>query len=132
MNSWFKLLYAFKEQKFPNYFYGLSPRFIVGACQIPMGSKIENAEEAYEITKRLFEGMERYNSGGYIVVSNQCDIHSGPVMSLREANWTKEAIGTNFDEIWKRYGNEIIEGNFNIDAEERKILESIFNENSPQ
>lgn len=45
MNSWVKLLEAFREGWFPDYNYGLTLRFIIGACQAPVERKIEKSEE---------------------------------------------------------------------------------------
>jgi hypothetical protein len=39
MNQWLKILEAFDKGRFLNYYYGLTPRFIIGACQIPIGEK---------------------------------------------------------------------------------------------
>jgi hypothetical protein len=127
MNNWVEILQAFKNGKFDKYYYGLTPRFIVGACQVPIGSKFKNGQIAYEVTKQVFDGMKSYNKNGLIVTSNHCEIHNGPVMNLSEGNLSENSIRTEFDEIWARYGDEIIEGNFGISSYDRKILEIIFN-----
>lgn len=57
--------------------------------------------------------MKKYNINETIVVNNQCGIHNGPVMSLSLSVWSENSISTSFDEIWTRYGDEIIEGNYN-------------------
>jgi len=126
MNQWLKILEAFKEGKFPQYYYGLTPRFIIGACQIPIGKKFENKEAAYEATEKMFNEMRLFNSDEIIVVSNQCGIHNGPVMRLSEQHWYKGEIATTFEEIWYRYGDEIVKGDYQIEATERKIIEKIF------
>jgi len=47
-------------------------------------------------------------------------------MSLSTIKWSEESIATSIDEIWKRYEEEIIEGNYNISSSERRIVEKIF------
>jgi hypothetical protein len=126
MNDWLKILEAFRDGKFPDYFYGLTPRFIIGACQIPIGKQFDSSELAYEATKKMFNEMQAFNTNVAIVVSNKCGIHNGPVMSLSTNKWTDESIATSIDEIWERYGVEIIEGNYHISPSERRIVEKIF------
>lgn len=126
MNHWLKILEAYQEGKFPNYFYGLTPRFIIGACQIPIGKKFETEELAYKATKKMFDEMRAFNYEGKIVVSNRCGIHNGPVMSLSNRVWSDSAIATSFEEIWGRYCDEIVDGDYHIDLFERKIVEDIF------
>nr|WP_320023320.1 hypothetical protein [uncultured Draconibacterium sp.] len=123
--NWIDILLAYKDGKFDRYYYGLTPKLLVGACQVPMESKFENKQIAYEVTKRMIDEMQSYENDGLIVTSNQCEIHHGPVMKLAEGKVTKNSIGTNFDKIWVRYGDEIIEGNFGINSYDRKILKSI-------
>lgn len=126
MNDWLKILEAFRDGKFPNYFYGLTPRFIIGVCQIPIGKQFESNEIAFETTKKIFDEMQMYNKNGEVVVSNKCGIHNGPVMSLSTVKWTEGSIATSLVEIWDRYGEEIINGNYHISPVERKIAEDIF------
>lgn len=129
MNHWLKLLQALKNGKFPYYDFGLTPRFIIGACQIPIGEKIETKELAYELTKKMFEEMKAYNQDGkgeYVVISSNCGIHNGKVMNLDGCKWSETSIGTSFEEIWSRYGDEIVEGDYHINKEERKIIEDIY------
>jgi len=128
MNSytWLKILEAFREGKFPNYYYGLTFRFILGACQSPIGKKFETRELAYEATKEMFDEMSNFNKDGIIVVSNKCGIHNGPVMALAEREWMETAIATSLKEIWDRYGEEIVNGNYHINSDETKILLQIF------
>ena len=125
MIRWVDILKAYKDGKFDRYYYGLTPKLLVGACQEPMESNFENEHVACEVTKRLFDEMQSYEDDGLIVTSNHCGIHNGPVMKLAEGKLTRNSIGTNFDEIWKSYGEEIIEGNFGINSYDRKILKSI-------
>jgi hypothetical protein len=126
MNHWLKILEAFKAGKFTNYWYGLTPRFIIGACQTPIGAKFATSDLAYEATKQMYDEMQTFNNNGLVVVSNQCDIHKGPVMSLAEYKWSLNTIATSFEEVWNRYGKEIVDGNYHINPEERKILETIY------
>ena len=126
MNDWIEILKADHEGKFDRYFYGLTPRLIVGACQIPLGVEFENNKIAYNVTQEIFEEMRQYNKDGLIVSSNHCYIHNGPVIRFIEAEWTKDSIGISFDTIWNRYGDEIIAGNFGISAYDRQILKTIF------
>ncbi|SDE84300.1 hypothetical protein SAMN05421636_10813 [Pricia antarctica] len=126
MDHWIKILIAYREGKFARYFYGLTPRLIVGASQIPLGGEFENHEIAYNATEQIFEEMKHYNEKGLIVTSNLCDIHKGPVMQFIEAKWTKDSIGTDFGIVWKRYGNEIVSGNFGITPYDLQILNTIF------
>jgi len=126
MNYWIKILLAYREGKFSRYFYGLTPRLIVGACQIPLGVEFENHKIAYNATKKIFEEMKHYNENGLIVSSNTCDIHKGPVMQFIEAKWTKDSIGIGFEIVWSRYGNEIVSGDFGISSYDRQILNTIF------
>ncbi len=126
MKDWIKILLAYREGKFPRYFYGLTPRLIVGACQIPLGVKFENHKIAHNVTKQIFEEMQNYNENGLIVSSNLCAIHEGPVMHFTEAEWTKDSIGTGFDIVWNRYGEGIVSGDFGISTYDRQILYAIF------
>lgn len=125
MISWIDILLAYKDGKFDRYYYGLTPKLLVGACQEPIELKFENEQIAYEVTKRMFVEMQSYEDDGLIVTSNHCGIHNGPVMKLVEGKLTKTSIGTDFDKIWTRYGEEIIEGNFGINSYDRKILKTI-------
>ena len=127
MNDWLKLLEAFRDGEFYMYDYGLTPRFIVGGCQIPIGKKFDTEAEAYNTTKEMFEEMQDFNSNGNIVVSNRCGIHNGPVMSLSGGQWTENSIATSFEEVWSRYGDDIINGDYHINATELAILKKIFN-----
>jgi hypothetical protein len=47
-------------------------------------------------------------------------------MDLSECKWSESCILESFDEIWGRYGQEIIDGNYHINPAELKILEKIF------
>jgi len=125
MNDWLKILEAYRDGKFPNYYFGLTPRFIIGASQIPIGKKFATRELAYEATRQMFEEMQAFNVDGQIVVSSQCDIHKGPVMAMANRKWSESEIATSFEEIWSRYGDEITAGNYHIDSYERKIVEGI-------
>ena len=126
MIDWIDILLAYKDGKFDRYYYGLTPKLLVGACQVPMESNFENEQIAYKVTKRMFDEMQSYENDGLIVTSNLCGIHNGPVMKLAEGKVTKDSIGTNFDKIWARYGEEITEGNFGITSYDRKILKSLY------
>jgi hypothetical protein len=126
MNEWLKILEAFRDGKFPDYYYGLTPRFIIGVCQTPIGKRFESSELAFEATKKMFNEMQTFNRNEVIVVSNKCGIHNGPVMSLSTVRWTEVSIATSLEEIWERYGEEIIQGNYHISSAERKIVEEIF------
>ena len=125
MLGWIDILLAYNDGKFGRYYYGLTPKLLVGACQEPMGSKFENKQIAYEVTKRMFDEMLSYENDGLIVTSNHCEIHNGPVMRLVEGKVTENSIGTDFDKVWTSYGKEIIEGNFGINSYDRKILKTI-------
>lgn len=127
MQSWLKILYGYREGLFHMYYYGLTPRFIIGASQIPIGKIFSSEKEAYASTLKTFEEMNEFNSDGLVVVSNYCGIHKGPVLSLTEGKWTQDKIATTFEEIWNRYGDEIIKGEYQINKVETKILEAIFN-----
>ena len=126
MNHWSKILIAFKDGEFFNYYFGLTPRFIIGVCQNPIGNKFVSKELAYRTTKQMFTEMQQYNSEGLIVTSNSCDIHKGPVMKLVEREWSKDAICTSFDIIWGRYGEEITNGEYQINRTERKLVQQVF------
>lgn len=52
---------AYRQGKFSRYYFGLTRRLIVGACQNPIGSKFENDQAAYDTTKEIFEDMKHYN-----------------------------------------------------------------------
>lgn len=127
MIGWIDILLAYKDGKFDRYYYGLTPKLLVGACQQPMKSQFENEEIAYQVTKRMFDEMKSYEEHGLIVTSNHCEIHNGPVMKLAEGKVTENSIGTDFKKIWTRYGKEIVDGNFGINSYDNKILESISN-----
>ena len=128
MNDWSKLLLAFRDGKFPEYDYGLTPRFVVGACQIPIGAKLADEKTAWRVTKQMFAEMCGYDTDGHVVTSNLCPKHGGPVVQLAERKWDVDAIGTKFSEIWKRYGDEIVSGNYHISPKEMKILKEIYPE----
>jgi len=125
MIGWIDILLAYRQDKFDRYYYGLTPKLLVGACQKPMESKFENKQIAYDVTKRIFDEMQSYEDAGLIVTSNHCGIHNGPVMKLTEGKLTNNSIGTDFNKIWARYGEEIIEGKFGINSYDRKILKSM-------
>ncbi|WP_435578714.1 hypothetical protein [Gilvibacter sp.] len=123
--NWIKILKAYRQGKFDRYYYGLTPRMIIGASQNPMGSTFENEEIAYNRTFEMFQEMIEYNEDGLVVTSNYCGIHKGPVLSLTEGNLASHSLGTSFDIIWDRYGEEIISGEFGISAYDRKVLMKI-------
>ena len=125
MNDWLKILEANREGKF-KYYFGPTPRFIIGGCQNPIGTKFATEAIAKEATKEMFDEMKTFNKNGLIVTSNYCDNHHGPVLALSTIKWSEHSIGTSFEKIWERYGEEIIDGNYHIDNEERLILEKIF------
>ena len=125
MNDWFKILEANRAGKF-NYDFGPTPRFIIGGCQIPIGSKFASEAIAKEAMAEIFEEMRTFNRDGLIVMSNECDCVKGPVLALNTMRWSENSIGTSFEKIWERYGQEIIDGNYHIDKNERIILEKIF------
>ena len=126
LSKWVDILLAYKAGRFERYYYGLTPKLIIGACQVPMESKFANARIAYQTTKQMFDEMTSYNDDGFLVTSNPCNIHNGPVLKLAEGKLTKKSIKTSIDEIWERYGNDIIRGDFGINSYDRNILKSIF------
>ncbi len=128
MNSWYKILLGFKSGYFPNYEYGLTPRFIVGACQIPIRKKFETPELAKQTTKQMFDEMRSFENGKFIVISTLCDKHKGDVLNLSEQINVTNAINPTFEEIWERYGSEIIAGDYHISQQEGEIVEQIFRE----
>ncbi len=125
MNDWLKILEANREGKF-NYFFGPTPRFVIGGCQIPIGNKFDNEDQAKEAMREMFEEMKSFNKNGLIVISINCGIHHGPVLALSSAKWREDSIGTSFEKIWERYGEEIVDGNYHIDKIEHSILEQVF------
>lgn len=126
MNSWIKILQAFRNGYFPWYDYGLTLRFILGVCQIPIGKKFETAEQAKEAALQMFNEMKVYSEDNLVVTSNICGIHRGSVMCFTDTKWSDKTIGTTFEEIWNRYGEEIINGDYHISKEEREVVERIF------
>ncbi|MGJ8714782.1 MAG: hypothetical protein ACSHXG_06755 [Maribacter stanieri] len=125
--NWIKILKAYHQGKFDRYYYGLTPRMIIGACQNPLGIAFENEQIAYEQSNGIFQEMTEYNEDGLIVTSNYCGIHRGPVLSFTEGILTDESIGTSFRSIWNRYGYEIISGEFGISDYDKKILNELTN-----
>ena len=125
--NWIKILKAYHQGKFERYYYGLTPRMIIGASQNPMGTAFENEQIAYDTAYEIFQEMLQYNEDGLIVTSNYYGIHKGPVLSFAESNLTADSIGTNFNIIWKRYGDEIIAGEFGISNYDKKILDGLSN-----
>jgi hypothetical protein len=123
--NWIKILKAYHQGKFDRYFYGLTPKMIIGASQIPIGTAFENEQIAYKKAFEIFQEMAEYEEDGLIVSSNYCGIHKGPVLSFREGDLTSESIGTSFKSIWNRYGDEIISGEFGISDYDKKILNEI-------
>lgn len=128
--KWLKILLAFRDSAFPDYNYGLTPRFVLGASQNPIGNKFESEQIAKAKMQEMFDEMRNYNNNNLIVTSNQCEKHNGPVMSLIDSKWAESSIGTTFEEIWDRYGSEITKGNYHISDAEMTILKNILNENS--
>lgn len=110
------------------YVNGLTLRFIVGACQIPIGKVFETPELAKEFTEQMFNEMKNFDNHEYIVISTYCPIHNGVVMKLSGQKRTDNAINPTFDEVWERYGSEIIAGDYHINPKEKEIVEQIFNE----
>lgn len=125
--NWIKILKAYHQGKFDRYYYGLTPRMIIGACQNPIGTAFENEQIAYEKAYEIFQEMAEYNEDGIIVTSNYCGIHKGPVLSFTEGNLTAESIGTSFNSIWDRYGDEIISGEFGISDYDKEKLNELTN-----
>lgn len=123
--NWIKILNAYHQGKFDRYYYGLTPRMIIGASQNPMGKAFENKQIAYDTTYGVFQEMIEYNEDGLIVTSNYCNIHKGTVLSFTEGNLTANSIGTSFESIWNRYGDEIISGEFGISDYDKKVLNEI-------
>lgn len=70
--------------------------------------------------------MKYFNEGGLVVTSNQCGIHNGPVVSMIKSDWSENQLGTSFEEIWERYGDEIINGDFGINRYDTEVLKEIF------
>ncbi|GAK77204.1 hypothetical protein JCM19296_2809 [Nonlabens ulvanivorans] len=101
---------------------------IIGASQHTIGTAFENEQVAYDTAYGIFEEMVEYNEDGLIVTSNYCGIHKGPVLSFIESNLSAESIGTSFESIWDRYGDEIISGGeFGISDYDKKILNELTN-----
>lgn len=126
MNPWIDVLLGFREGKFPQYTYGLTPRLILGACQIPIGRKFENEALAYDAAKLMFDEMKAYNVNGIIVQATYCHIHNGAVFSLVDTKWNENSINVTFKDLWERYGVEIVEGSFNITTLDMKIIREIY------
>lgn len=78
-----------------------------------IGNKFEPDQIAKEKTEKMFDEMKNYNSKK-LIVTNLCEKHNGPVMSLIDWKWADSSIGTTFEEIWERFGSEIIAGDYNI------------------
>ena len=81
-----------------------------------------------DLAKHIFRFIILIFAQVLIVQNINCDIVKGPVLQLTSQKWSINSIGVIFDEIWERYGVEIINGNYNITKEEREIVEKIFNE----
>lgn len=128
MNDWFKILLGFKMGYFHMYYNGLTPRFLVGACQNPVGNPIESPELAKQVAETMFTDMKNFDNGEYMVISTYCPIHKGVVMNLSSQKKTDFAINSTFEEIWERYGSEIIAGDYHISSKEKEIVEQIFRE----
>lgn len=43
-------------------------------------------------------------------------------MQITETDWNEQSIGTSFNDIWERYGDEIIDGDFGIIPYDQQIL----------
>ena len=123
--NWIKILKAYRQGKFDRYYFGLTPRMIIGAIQNPLGAPFENEQVAYDTAYEIFQEMIEYNEDGLVVTLNYCGIHKGPVLSFTEDNLTAESIGTSFESIWDRYGDEIISGEFGISDYDKKVLNEI-------
>lgn len=123
--NWIKILKAYRQGKFDRYYFGLTPKMIIGASQNPMGAHFANEQVAYDKTFEIFQEMIEYNEDGLVVTSNYCGIHKGPVLSFTEGKLTAESIGTSFESIWDRYGDDIISGEFGISDYDKKILNEI-------
>lgn len=130
MNDWTRLLIAFLHGKFPEYDYGLTLRFIVGACQNPIDSKFKTPEDARIATEQIYGDMAQYSKNGHVVTSVFCEKHNGHVLRLENLSWTEQRIGVDFNTLWSRYGDEIIAGKYHIKDEERQILNGIYSESA--
>jgi len=84
MNDWTIVLKACEEGMFDKYYNGLTIRFIVGACQIPIGQQFETPEKARIRTDQLFNEMKSYKKDSRVVTSSPCDGVKGYVMKVSE------------------------------------------------
>lgn len=98
----------------------------MGASQNPIGNKFESEQIAKEKMQEMFDEMKNYNNNYLIATSNLCEVLHGPVMSLIDCKWAESSIGTTFEEIWERYGSEIIAGDYQISPKEKEIVEHFF------
>ncbi len=128
MKDWFKILLGFKREYFHMYYNGLTPRFLVGACQNPIGKPFESPQLAKQATEQMFTEMTNFDNGEFIVISTYCPIHKGVVINLSGQKKSDFAINSTFEEIWERYGSEIIDGDYHISPKEKEIVEQIFRE----
>ena len=123
--DWINILKAYRQGKFDRYYFGLTPRMIVGASQNPMGAHFANEQVAYDTAYEIFQEMIEYNEDGLVVTSNYCGIHKGPVLSFTESNFTYIWDNIKNFHIWDRYGDEIISGEFGISDYDKKVLNEI-------
>jgi len=130
MNDWTTLLIAFLHGKFPDYDYGLTLRFIVGACQNPIGSRITTPQDGRIAARQIYDEMAQYNKNAHVVTSVFCGEHNGHVLRLENLSWSEQRIGVDFNTLWSRYGDEIIAGEYHINDRERQVLNGIYPEAS--
>lgn len=129
MYSWLKILEANKEGKFDKVWkHGPSVRFLIGACQTPIGSKFETEESAKDATKKMFEEIFNFrDNNGFIAFMSICtdiEMNNAIVVQLTyEGRWSKSKNTKTFDEVWERHGEEIINGEYEINPEEKRIVE---------
>lgn len=107
--KWYVVLKAVKAGKIEDFTY-VSFRFLVGAIQEPIGEVFESAEEALAFSEALYEELKVATIDGDAVFSHVCQEVNGPVVYVQKRWKVGCGIPYSFQEIWQRYGNEIVSG----------------------
>jgi hypothetical protein len=127
MHPWFKILEAHKNGKFHMWFNGPSIRCIIGLSQIPIGNNFITAESAKYETEKIFNEMIQFKTNDMIVsLTRCCHLNDSIVVQLTgKGKYTPFDNYITFDDVWNRHGKEIIDGDYNITQEERKIAKLV-------
>jgi hypothetical protein len=119
--KWYVVLKAVEAGKIEDFTY-VSFRFLVGAIQEPIGKVFESAKEAREFSKALYEELKVATIDGDAIFSHSCPEVNGPVVYVQKRWKVGCGIPFSFQQIWQRYGDEIVSGDYHISPTAQKQL----------